>query len=103
MDVDGAFYNAEWIDIIEESEINHEALKESKLAYKLSIIALISIIFMPVTLITLGLAQNSIKKEGKNRYNKIAKMCSIIGITIVIIFVIFCFATTPTILGFSLV
>jgi hypothetical protein len=103
LDVDGAFYNAEWIDIIEESEINHQALKESKLAYKLSIIAFISIIFMPVTLITLGLAQNSIKKEGKNRYNKIAKMCSIIGITIVIIFVIFCFATTPTILGFSLV
>jgi hypothetical protein len=103
LDVDGAFYNAEWIDIIEEAEINHKDLKESKFAYKLSIIALISVIFMPGTFITLGLAQNSIKTEGKNRYNKIAKTCSIIGIIIVLSFVIFCFATTPTLLGFSLI
>jgi hypothetical protein len=57
---------------------------------------------MPVTLITLGLARSSIKREGKNRYNKTAKICSIIGITIFIIFLIFCFATTPKNLGFPL-
>lgn len=102
LDVEGAFYNAEWLNIVEKSEINHEALTESKLAYKLSLIAVGSIIFMPIAFASFFIAKGSQKTENDNIYNKRAKIISLIGMIITLVFIVLCATLTPASLGIYL-
>lgn len=102
LDVDGAFYNPEWVDIVPEEEIPHDQLKESKMAFKLSLISLLSLIFFPAGIITFGLARSAKQSEGDNKYNKIALIISIICIMLVIAFLVFTAMFTLSDLGLSL-
>jgi hypothetical protein len=70
------FYEPEWIDIITDENIDHENLKDSKLAWKVS---LTGWIFFPSFWVALTLAKASIEKEGENEFNKKAKIMGIIG------------------------
>ena len=69
LNVEGAFYNVEWLNIVEKEEIKHDKLEESKLAYKLSLFALFTIIFMPASFITYFFAKKAQKTEKINKYN----------------------------------
>ncbi|MFO8019041.1 MAG: heparan-alpha-glucosaminide N-acetyltransferase domain-containing protein [Promethearchaeia archaeon] len=102
LNVEGAFYNAEWLNIVEKNEINHKRMEESKFAYKLSLLAVCSIIFMPITIATYFLSKGSQKTENINKYNKRAQIISIIGIIMVSIFIVLCAVATPADLGLYL-
>lgn len=102
LDVEGAFYNAEWLNIVKKDEIKHERMEESKFAYRLSLIAVCSIIFMPITIVTYFISKGSQKTENINKYNKRAQFLSIIGIILVAVFIVLCAIVTPANLGLYL-
>ena len=77
LNVEEAFYNAEWLNIIEKNEIRHEIKADSRLAYKLS---WFGFLFAPLSLITLLIARGSINTEQENKFNKRAKIISLIGL-----------------------
>ncbi len=85
LDPQTSLYEAEWINIIADSEIDHVNLRESKLAYK---IALGGIIFFPLFGIAVILAKGAVKAEQENKYNKRAKLIGLIGTIIWIILII---------------
>ena len=85
LDPQASLYDAEWIDVIATSEIDHSNLKESKLAYK---IALGGIIFFPLFAISIKLASGAKKSENENKYNKRAKLIGLIGTIIWIILLV---------------
>ncbi len=86
LDVEGAFYNAEWLNVREEGEMDQENLQESKLAYKIALISLVSVVFMPVSFATFFMARGSMQREGENRFNRIAMRASLVGMIIVVLF-----------------
>jgi len=95
LDVCNAFYNPEWLDIVRKEEVDHANNVDSKLALKVALAGLASIIFMPVTFITLAVAIEARKTEGRNRYNSIAKTISVIGICVIVSVLISLFFITP--------
>ncbi len=92
LDPEASLHKAEWIDIVLKSEIDHENLRESKLAFK---IALCGLIFFPAAFISIFLARWSRKTELDNKYNKRARIIGWIGIiiTVVILVVVSIFTT----------
>lgn len=102
LDVDGAFYNAEWLDIVKKEEIDHEHHADSKLAYKLALSGLVSILFIPVTMFTFPLAREALKTEGANKHAKVAYVVSIIGLVLTIAFFAACSVLSLSMLGLSL-
>ena len=86
IDVDGTFYNPEWIDLVnpeEEKEKNEEKFlaekSESKLALVLSIVGLVTIIFNAISIFGLIVTIRARKMDGKNKHNLAALIISIIG------------------------
>ncbi|MFX1390079.1 MAG: hypothetical protein ACFE9Z_08460 [Promethearchaeota archaeon] len=77
LNVEEAFYNAEWLNIIEKDEIDYKRIPDSKFAYKLSYFGFL---FFPISFITLIIARGSVLTEKNNRYNKRARIISLIGI-----------------------
>ncbi|HME51945.1 MAG TPA: hypothetical protein VKM55_06995 [Candidatus Lokiarchaeia archaeon] len=77
----GALYDAEWINVIEEDEIPHDKLSESKLAHTL---AIAGFFFFPLSLVALPIANKSISTEQPNKFNKQAKVLAIVGIVFAI-------------------
>jgi len=81
------FYDAEWINVTEYSEEEyHRNGRDSRLVLILAICCLAFPIFIPVTCGLFFVIRKIMKKEGKNRQNKIALILCIIGIVITIIF-----------------
>ncbi|HME52060.1 MAG TPA: hypothetical protein VKM55_07570 [Candidatus Lokiarchaeia archaeon] len=99
LDVKNAFYNAEWQNIVNEGDIPPEQLKDSKLSYKLALIGFVSLLFMPVCLVTWRISIAAERVEGKNKYNHIAKIVSIIGMCITFVVLGSLFILTPNLLG----
>ncbi len=79
-----SLHDVEWMNVIDERDIPHEQLVDSKLAFKFAIGAVVSLLFMPVAFATWRLALSAEKTEGKNKYNARAKVLSIVGMCIVI-------------------
>lgn len=102
LDVKNAFYEAEWLSVITPDAAYHDAKCDSHLVAKLAKIALGSVIFFPFTVFTLLIALDVKKTEGDNPALTRALRVSIIGTIITVIFLIFCFAVTPNLLGFQL-
>lgn len=77
------FYNPEWIDL-NDTEDNKTCLqkKESKFSFKLSLIALCSILFIVVNIISLFVSLRARKLEGKNKHNTAGLAISITGIVL---------------------
>ncbi len=92
LDPQASLHNAEWIEIISTSDINHEILKESKFAFK---IALCGFIFPPCFPLSISLAKSSAMMEQENKYNKRAKLIgSIFTALILTVLIAFSFLTT---------
>ena len=102
LNVEESFYAAEWVNIVKEHEIKHEIQKESKLAYKLALISVCTLVFMPIAFVAYNIANESIQTEQENKYNKRAKIISIIGMALVVIFFALCFFLTPSDVGLVL-
>ncbi len=96
IDVERTFYKANWIDFVEPTEKKSEIpessdLKqkdESKLALKLSIIGLASLIFILLNIVSLVIAIKARKTEGKNKQNTAALTISITGVVLLATFLI---------------
>jgi hypothetical protein len=84
LDVKNAFYDAEWLNVVEKEEIHHDKMEESKLAYYLSGWGFL---FPPLSMVCLALSKSAEKQENVNRFNKGAKITSIIGIVFLITWV----------------
>jgi hypothetical protein len=100
--VQNAFYNAEWQDIVTKDEIKHDVLAESRFAYKLALISLVSIVFIPASIVAWSLAVTAQRTEGKNKYNQVAKIVAIIGSCLFIGVLAALFVLTPNMLGLAL-
>ena len=94
VDAETQFYNAEWIDIVDQPEIETDTkdkvvetrteLRDSKLSLTLSLVGLFSIFFFVTSIFGLLIAINSRKREGKNKYNKAGLIISIIAIVVIV-------------------
>ncbi len=102
LNVEGAFYNVQWLNIVEDSEIDHANKADSKFALKVALIGLLSIVFMPATFVSLVLARDARETEGKNTHNQLARAVSIFGITLMIAATFALSLVTPAMLGLSL-
>lgn len=99
IDVKNAFYNAEWLNVVEKEEINHKKMEESKLVANL---AGWGFLFPPLSLVCLPLSIKAQKKEKVNKFNVRGKAISIIGIVFLISWVTFMSIFTLNDLGISL-
>jgi hypothetical protein len=84
---------------VEEPEVAHEKLVESKLAWKLS---LLGFIFFPLAIAAYFIAKESLSTEKENKFNKRAKKVSVVAIIFALTWIIFLFIFTPTDLGISI-
>jgi len=99
LNVEGAFCYAEWLNIVENYEIAHEELKDSKLAFKLSFFGFL---FAPLSFITFFIARGSKEKEPENKYNKRATIISSISIIFFILWLVLLLLFSMSDLGISL-
>ncbi len=81
LDAKSSLHEVEWLNIVEENEVPHAELKDSKLAWKLS---LGGFFLFPASFMALALAKSSARSEPANKYNKRAKILAIAGIIFVI-------------------
>ncbi|MGC9780419.1 MAG: hypothetical protein HZR80_14325 [Candidatus Heimdallarchaeota archaeon] len=86
VDVEGTFYNPEWIDLVnpEEDKVKNEELflsekRDSKLALILSIVGLVTIVLNAASIFGLFVSLNARKIEGRSKLNNAALIISIIG------------------------
>ncbi len=77
LNVEEAFYNAEWLNVIEKDEIRHDKKADSMLTRKL---ARYGFLFFPISFITFIIVRKSIQTEGENKHLKRAKIYSLAGI-----------------------
>ncbi len=99
LNIQDAFYNAEWLNIVEKEEIAHDDLKDSKLAYKIS---WFGFIFLPLSFISYFIAKGSITTEKENKYNKRGKIIALAGMIFCIAWVIITLVFSLSDLGISL-
>jgi len=106
VDVEGAFYNPEWIDLVDPAEEKAkdeqqflEKQSESKLALILSIVGLVTIILNAASIFGLFVSLRARKLEGKNRKNTRALIISIVGCVLFAAFYIVCFSIKIGVLG----
>ncbi|MHA1683469.1 MAG: heparan-alpha-glucosaminide N-acetyltransferase domain-containing protein [Promethearchaeota archaeon] len=95
LDPVASLYNADWINVVEEDQVDHKTLTESKLAKK---VALCGYLFFPGFWVGIGIAKRSQKIEGINKHNKVAIVNGIIGTIIVILLLITTMVITTAIL-----
>ncbi|MFX0021269.1 MAG: hypothetical protein ACFE9S_03015 [Candidatus Hermodarchaeota archaeon] len=99
LNVEEAFYNAEWLNILEAEDIAPERKGDSRFAYKMSFFGFL---FFPISFITLIIAQGSMRTEQKNKYNTRGKIISIIGIAFFLTWLIISIFFSLSDLGISL-
>jgi heme/copper-type cytochrome/quinol oxidase subunit 2 len=95
-------HDAEWVNIVDEKDVPYERLVDSKLALKIAAGSIVSLIFMPAAFASWRLAVSAEKTEGKNKYNQVAKILSIVGMCLVIGVMVALSFITLNILGLSL-
>ncbi len=94
IDVEKTFYFPEWVDIVEGSKNENESdeslttNENSKLAFKLSLVGLCSIVFIGVSIISIFASLQAQKTDGVTKKNKTALVLSIIGTAIFVGFII---------------
>lgn len=98
LDVQNAFYDAEWIDIIDEDEIDHKRFSESRYAYK---IARLGFIFFPFSFMAYRMAKNAVNKEEPNKFQKKAEKLALGGIIFFIVWLVLSISLKLATLGIS--
>ncbi|MHA1126572.1 MAG: hypothetical protein ACTSO7_11735 [Candidatus Heimdallarchaeota archaeon] len=106
IDVEGTFYNPEWIDFVdpeEEKAKNEEQYlleeRDSKFALILSIVGLASLIFNAMSIFGLFVSLRARRMEGINKRNTAALIISIIGCVFFVAFYVVCSIVKIGVLG----
>jgi uncharacterized membrane protein len=92
----GALHDVEWLNIVEEDEIPHEQLIDSKLARTL---AIVGFVFFPLSFVALSIARESFHTEQVNTFNRAAKALAIAGIVFAIAWITFACIVSLQMLG----
>jgi hypothetical protein len=100
--VEQAFYNAEWLNIVEETEEYHRSKRDSRIAMIFAIAGFCVPVFIPFTVGWLFVTLKTFKTEGRNKKNVTALILCIIGTILTLAFSVAVFILTPDILGFHL-
>ncbi|MHA1734124.1 MAG: hypothetical protein ACTSU5_19450 [Promethearchaeota archaeon] len=108
LDVEGAFYKPEWLNIVEASEVEHDQLKESKLSWKLSLAGLLTLVpllgicMIPVAFIAFRIARDSATTEKENSFNRRAKILTLVELAVGTLWLVMGFTLSLSSLGVSL-
>ena len=100
--VQEAFYNAEWVNIVEETEEYHRSKRDSRIALIFAIAAFAVPLFIPFTAGWLFVAIRTFKTEGKNKKNTAALILCIIGTVLTLIFIVAVLIFSPSSFGLYL-
>ncbi|MHA1112048.1 MAG: hypothetical protein ACTSRE_13150 [Promethearchaeota archaeon] len=100
--VEQAFYNPEWLNVVEETEDYHRSKRDSRIVLIFAIASFIVPLFLPFTVGLLFVTLKTIKKEGKNKKNKAALILSIIGTVLTVAFSVALFIFSPSQFGIYL-
>ncbi len=98
LDVENAFYNAEWINIIDEEEIDHNNNSESRYAFKL---ARLGFLFFPFSFMAYRTAKNAAKIEEPNEYQEKGEKLALGGIIFFIVWLVLFSSLKLGMLGIS--
>ncbi|MBW6458257.1 MAG: hypothetical protein K0B52_03750 [FCB group bacterium] len=96
LNVQGILYNAEYVNIREEEEIDHTAGEESRLAKKL---AGVGYVFPPYALVAYLIARKAAAREGGHPEHRSALKHAIISLLFTLAFLAACFILTPAMFG----
>ncbi|MFA7194795.1 MAG: hypothetical protein WC210_03595, partial [Candidatus Neomarinimicrobiota bacterium] len=96
LNVKGVLYSADWADLVTESEIDHAAAEESRLAKKL---ALAGLVFPPYSIVGFSIALRARKAEGSHPENRKALIVSTASLLFFLIWLTAFFILTPAMLG----
>ncbi len=88
LDVEGTFYNAQWVNLVQADEAYHSAKSDSKVLSRLALFTLIPV-FMPAALFLLPAVRTARKVEGRNPWSTkaytICLVCSIVTIALIVL------------------
>jgi uncharacterized membrane protein len=99
LNVKGAFYNADWQNIVEEKDLDHHAAEESILAKKL---AQVGFVFPLFSFVGFFIARKAKALEGDNKENKKALAWSMASVIFFFVWVIAFFILSPSSFGLSM-
>lgn len=99
LDVEGAFYNAEWLNIIGDDETYHASLPESRLTTK---IGWLGFLFFPFSFVTYKAAKNAAQTEGSNDLQRKGQKLGLSGILFFLIWLVTFASLTLSAIGISL-
>ncbi|MHA1112049.1 MAG: hypothetical protein ACTSRE_13155 [Promethearchaeota archaeon] len=102
LNVEQAFYNAEWVNIVEETDEYHRSKRDSRIVMIFAIAAFCVPLFLPFTVGWLFVAIKSIKTEGKNKKNMTGLILCIIGTVLTVAFSVAMFVFSPSTFGIYL-
>ena len=100
--VEQAFYNAEWVNIVEETEEYHQSKRDSRIVLIFAIAAFCVPLFVPFTVGWLFVTLRTFKTEGKNKKNVTALILCIIGTVLTLAFSVAIFIFSPSTFGIAL-
>jgi hypothetical protein len=95
LDPQASLHDAQWLEIIPRNALNTQAMVESKLVYKVS---LVGFFFFPAWFIAWGMLRTALAAEKENKFNAKAKKISLFGMIFTIIILIVLFALNTSLL-----
>ncbi|MCD6336783.1 MAG: hypothetical protein J7M01_00940 [Candidatus Marinimicrobia bacterium] len=99
LNVQGALYNADWSNIVEASEVDHEAGEDSILARKL---AQVGFVFPIYSIVGFLMARKAKESEGKSPENKKALIWSTVSVVFFFVWLVAFFILSPSSFGISM-
>ncbi len=100
--VEEGFYNAEWLNVNEETEEYHRDKRDSRIVLYFALASFLMPLFIPFTVGLLFVTLRTIKKEGKNKKNRAALILCIIGTVLTILFSLALLIFSPSTFGIAL-
>jgi hypothetical protein len=100
--VQDAFYNAEWVNLVEATDEYHRSKRDSRITLIFAIAAFCVPLFVPFTFGLLFVVIKTFKTEGKNKKNVAALILCIIGTILTLAFTAAMFIFSLDSLGISL-
>ncbi len=102
LDVQGAFYHPEWLNLVEATEQYHLSLRDSQILAKVAKYCLLIPLFIPFGVFLFPAALKAIKIEGANPHARRALTLTSIALIITAIFLVVCFTMTPNMIGLQI-
>jgi hypothetical protein len=98
LNVEGAFYNAEWQDIVVADDAYHATPNDSRIAYKLG---RLGFMFFPFSFVAFVIARNAKKTEKPNKFQKKGQILGVLGILFFIVWLVVFLSLKLSTLGIS--